>query len=82
MLSPNTVHAKAHGFFQPIERNVNNIVMNVRKPFINIIGWDCWVIRLPHWPSKLHEDGTLPPILEDGNGSNDVLNVFKHKVGK
>ncbi len=37
MLSPNIVHAKAHGFSQPIERNINNIIMNVRKPFINII---------------------------------------------
>ncbi len=74
MLSPNTMHAKAHGFSQPIEQNVN-IVMNVRNPFINIIGWDCWVIILPHWPSQLHEDGILPPILKDGNGSSDVSNT-------
>ncbi len=71
---------KAHGVLQYIKQCVLGIIMNANKPLISFTPGDGWVIKLPHWMHKLHEDCIFPPILENGYGTCDMLNMFKGKV--
>ncbi|CAK9866997.1 unnamed protein product [Sphagnum jensenii] len=51
------------------------------QPLINFVPGDGGVIKLPHRMHELHEDCTLPLILENGYGMGHMSHMFKGEVG-